>query len=41
YMPMKENYPEGGYEVDTTPFSPGAAEIMVKECLRALNTVWV
>lgn len=41
YMPMKENYPEGGYEVDTTPFSPGAAEIMVKECLRALNTIWV
>ena len=41
YMPMRENYAEGGYEVDTTPFSPGAAELMIEECIKALNKVWV
>ena len=35
FHPVAE--PPGG----NPPFSPGAAEIMVKECLRALNTVWV
>jgi hypothetical protein len=40
YMPMRENYPEGGYEVDTTPFAPGAAEQMIEACVQAIDKLW-
>ena len=37
YMPVRSAYPEGGYEVETTPFAPGAAELVVEESLRMLH----
>jgi hypothetical protein len=37
YMPVRSAYPEGGYEVETTPFAPGAAELVVEESLRMLQ----
>jgi len=40
YMPMRENYPEGGYEVDTTPFALGAAEQMIEACVQAIEKLW-
>ena len=40
YLPVREAYPAGGYEVETSPFSPGAAEIVVEESLRMLQELW-
>ncbi len=40
YMPMKYAYPEGGYEVTTSPFAPGAAEQAIDACVQAIDTVW-
>ena len=37
YLPTKEAYPEGGYEVETSPFAPEAAEKVVKEAVRLLG----
>jgi hypothetical protein len=37
YLPVRSAYAEGGYEVETSPFSPGAAEIVVEEAVRMLN----
>jgi len=37
YMPVRSAYPEGGYEVETSPFSPDAAEIVVSETVRLLE----
>jgi neutral ceramidase len=37
YVPTKEAYPEGGYEVETSPFAPEAAEEIVKEAVRLLR----
>jgi hypothetical protein len=37
YLPTKDAYPDGGYEVQTSPFRPEAAEVVVKEALRALR----
>lgn len=37
YMPVRSAYPEGGYEVETSPFAPGAAELVVEESLRMLR----
>ena len=36
YIPMRDAYPEGGYEVDISPFAPGAAELIIKESLLML-----
>jgi hypothetical protein len=36
YIPTADAYPMGGYEVDTTPFGPGAADAVVKGTLAAL-----
>lgn len=40
YMPVRSAYPEGGYEVTSSPFAPGAAEIVVEESLRVLEELW-
>ena len=37
YLPTKEAYPEGGYEVETSRFAPEAAEQVVKEVVRLLR----
>ena len=37
YMPVRSAYPEGGYEVETSPFAPGAAELVIEESLRMLH----
>lgn len=31
YLVVKEAYPEGGYEVNATPFAPEAAELVIRE----------
>jgi hypothetical protein len=40
YMPVRYAYPEGGYEVTTSPFAPGAGEQMVEACVQAIDRVW-
>ena len=40
YMPMEEAYPLGGYEVEVTPYAPGAAEAVIEGCVEALNSVY-
>ncbi len=40
YLPVREAYPLGGYEVETSPFAPGAAGIVVDESLRMLEELW-
>ena len=40
YMPMRYAYPEGGYEVTTSPFAPGAAEQAIEACVQAIDGVW-
>jgi hypothetical protein len=37
YIPTAEAYPQGGYEVDTTPFAPEAAAILVEAAVAALT----
>jgi|SRR5581483_2766576 len=37
YIPTRQAYEEGGYEVQTTIFSPDAAEILVREGIRMLR----
>jgi hypothetical protein len=37
YLPVRSAFEEGGYEVETSPFSPDAAEIVVQEGLRMLD----
>ena len=37
YIPTREAYQEGGYEVEISPFSPDAAEIVVRETLAMLT----
>ena len=37
YIPTADAYPDGGYEVDTSPFAPEAAEQLVAESLTALR----
>lgn len=39
YLPVRSAYPEGGYEIDTTPFSPDAADVVVQESLRLLQSL--
>ena len=40
YMPMAENFEEGGYEVTTTPMAAGAAEETINVCTDAINALW-
>ena len=37
YLPIRTAYEEGGYEVDVTPFSPDAAEIVVSKATSLLR----
>jgi hypothetical protein len=37
YLPTTAAYPEGGYEVRSSRFAPGAAEVVVQEALRLLR----
>jgi hypothetical protein len=37
YVPTAEAYPQQGYEVETSPFAPEAAEILVAETVAALR----
>ncbi|CAN5879758.1 hypothetical protein BH24CHL4_BH24CHL4_10250 [soil metagenome] len=39
YIPTAEAYPHKGYEVDTTPFAPEAAGVLVKETLEFLKEI--
>lgn len=36
YIPTAESFPEGGYEVDTTPYTPEAAAIATEGILQAI-----
>jgi neutral ceramidase len=36
YLPPAHVYKEGGYEVESSPFAPGAADMVVKQALRML-----
>jgi len=37
YLPTKEMYVQDGYEVNTSPFAPQAADIVVRESIRLLQ----
>ena len=37
YLPARSAFDEGGYEVETCPFSPEVGDVVVKECLEVLN----
>src|SRR5262249_35704651 len=37
YLPIRGAYSEGGYEVNSSPFAPGADEILVEESGRLLR----
>ena len=37
YIPTPEEYPAGGYEIDTSPFAPEAASALVESAVAALN----
>ena len=37
YVPTAEEYPKQGYEVETSPFAPGAAGRLVNETVAALE----
>ena len=39
YVPTKQSYPDGGYEVTTSPFLPEAAEMLTQEAVRLLETL--
>lgn len=40
YVPVAEAYPEGGYEVDTSPFLPDTADRIVEESVALLHALW-
>jgi hypothetical protein len=40
YIPDREAYTSGGYEVEATPFSAEAAEVVVDSALKALNELF-
>jgi neutral ceramidase len=40
YMPMADNFEEGGYEVTTTPMAAGAAEETISACSDAVQALW-
>ncbi len=37
YLPTRQAFEEGGYEIDASPFSPDAAETLIAEGLRLLH----
>jgi len=37
YIPIREAYGEGGYEIEATPFSADAAEVLLAESVRILK----
>jgi neutral ceramidase len=37
YLPTRSSYAEGGYEVLSSPFAAGAAEMVVEETTRMLR----
>ena len=37
YMPTAEEWDQGGYEVDNSPFGRGAAEVLAKEIVATLR----
>jgi hypothetical protein len=37
YVPARASYEEGGYEVQSSPFAPGAGEQLVEEVTRLLR----
>lgn len=37
YLPVASSYAEGGYEVDSSPFAPQAADIVVRESIKMLH----
>jgi len=37
YVPTRSSYPEGGYEVQSSSFAPGAGEALVDEAVRLLK----
>jgi hypothetical protein len=39
YLPIRPAYLEGGYEVESSPFAPAAADIVIHEALRLLNAL--
>lgn len=41
YVPIRAAYGQGGYEVNSSPFAPGADEILVEESLRLLRELRV
>jgi neutral ceramidase len=40
YVPVAEAYPEGGYEVDTSPFLPDTADRLAEASLALLADLW-
>jgi len=40
YIPIASAYEDGGYEVETSPFAPQAAEIVVRESAEVLHKLW-
>ncbi len=39
YLPTRESYKDGGYEIESSPFGPDAADQVVKEVLNLLHTL--
>ena len=39
YLPTTSSYPDGGYEVQSSHFAPGADEVLVRETLSLLQTL--
>jgi len=37
YLPTRQAFDEGGYEIDASPFAPAAAEVLIAESLRLLH----
>ena len=37
YLPTRESYPEGGYEVQSSPFGPGGDQVLADESLKMLR----
>jgi len=37
YLPIRSTFEEGGYEVETTPFSPEAGDVVIQGCLQMLE----
>jgi hypothetical protein len=39
YLPTRDAYPQGGYEIQSSPFAPGADERVVEEVTKLLRTL--